>query len=105
MKDETVICDVLDALATNLDGTRSAPEYFLRRRRVLHRVPAYAIRKKRLDRNPVGKGKLDYFRWTDGQHRLWLDYDGRFGLSDADCAAVRERAADRPGECDTEAGR
>jgi hypothetical protein len=28
LKDESVVCDVLDALAFNLDGTRAAPEYF-----------------------------------------------------------------------------
>jgi integrase len=58
LKAESVICDVLDALATNLDGTRSAPEYFSRRRRVMHRVLAYAIRKQRLDANPMGKARL-----------------------------------------------
>lgn len=54
-KDEAVVCDVLDALATNLDGTRSAPDYFSRRRRVLHRALAYAVRKKRLNVNPSAK--------------------------------------------------
>ncbi len=58
LKDESVICDVLDALATNLDGSRSAPDYFSRRRRALHRALAYAIRKKRLDVNPLGKANL-----------------------------------------------
>jgi hypothetical protein len=63
LKDESVVCDILDALATNLDGTRSAPEYFSRRRRALHRVLAYAIRKKRLDRNPVSIANLPE-SWT-----------------------------------------
>jgi integrase len=58
LKDEAVVCDVLDVLATNLDGTRSAPEYFSRRRRALHRALAYAIRKKRLDTNPLSMANL-----------------------------------------------
>jgi len=57
-KDESVVCDVLDALATNLDGARSAPDYFSRRRRALHRALAYAIRKKRLDTNPLSMASL-----------------------------------------------
>jgi integrase len=58
LKDESVISDVLDALAINLDGTRSAPDYFSRRRRVLHRVLGYAVRKKRLGANPVSQSNL-----------------------------------------------
>jgi len=56
--DESVVCDVLDALAVNLDGQRAAPEYFSRRRRVLHRVLGYAVRMKRLEANPVSTGNL-----------------------------------------------
>jgi hypothetical protein len=48
LEDESVVCDVLDALATRLDGKSAAPEYFARRRRVLHRTLGYAVRKKRL---------------------------------------------------------
>ncbi len=62
-KDESVVCDVLGALAVNLDGKRSAPDYFSRRRRVLHRVLGYAVRKKRLDINPVSKNNLPE-SWT-----------------------------------------
>lgn len=58
LKDESVVCDVLDVLTVNLDGTSSAPEYFSRRRRVLHRMLGYAVRKKRLDINPVSKKNL-----------------------------------------------
>lgn len=47
-EDESVVCDVLDALATRLDGKSAAPDYFARGRRVLHRVLGYAVRKKRL---------------------------------------------------------
>jgi integrase len=65
-EDESAVCDVLDALAANLDGTRAAPEYFSRRRRVLHRVFGYAVRKKRLDRNPVSKRNLPE-AWTAPQ--------------------------------------
>ena len=43
-----MVCDVLDALAVNLDGSPAAPDYFSRRRRVLHKVLGYAVRKKRL---------------------------------------------------------
>ena len=57
-KDESVVCDILGALAVNLDGTRAAPEYFSRRRCVLHRVLGYAVRKKRLGTNPVSKHNL-----------------------------------------------
>jgi len=57
-REESVVCDVLDVLAVKLDGTRSAPDYFSRRRRVLHRVLGYAVRKKRLDANPVSKYNL-----------------------------------------------
>lgn len=58
LQDPAVVCDVLDALAVNLDGSASSPEYFSRRRRVLHKMLAYAVRKKRLDKNPVSKPNL-----------------------------------------------
>ncbi len=54
-ENEAVVCDVLDALAVNLDGAQAAPEYFSRRRRVLHRVLGYAVRKQRLEKNPLSK--------------------------------------------------
>lgn len=57
-EDESVVCDVLDALATRLDGKSAAPDYFARRRRVLHRVLGYAVRKKRLEKNPLSKNNL-----------------------------------------------
>jgi integrase len=65
-KDESVVCDVLDSLAINLNGMRAAPEYFSRRRRVLHRVLGYAVRRKRLDTNPVSKKNLPD-SWTPPQ--------------------------------------
>lgn len=58
LDDASVVCDVLDALAVNLDGRAAAPEYFSRRRRVLHKMLGYAVRKKRLKKNPVSKGNL-----------------------------------------------
>jgi integrase len=61
-----VVCDVLDALAVNLNGKPAAPEYFSRRRRVLHRVLGYAVRKKRLSQNPLSKGNLPE-GWTPPQ--------------------------------------
>ena len=63
LEDESVICDVLDALATLLDGKPAAPDYFARRRRVLHRVLVYAVRKKRLAENPLSKNNLPQ-GWT-----------------------------------------
>jgi integrase len=65
-EDGAVVCDVLDALSVNLDGSPSAAEYFSRRRRVLHKVLGYAVRKKRLDKNPVSKGNLPE-GWTPPQ--------------------------------------
>ena len=65
-QDPSLVCDVLDALAVNLDGKPAAPEYFSRRRRLLHRVLGYAIRKKRLSTNPLSKGNLPE-GWTPPQ--------------------------------------
>lgn len=58
LEDASVTCDVLDALAINLDGQAAAAQYFSRRRRVLHKVLGYAVRKGRLEKNPVGKDNL-----------------------------------------------
>ena len=54
LTDASVVADVLDALAVNLDGKPASPAYFSRRRRVLHRALGYAVRKKYLDVNPLG---------------------------------------------------
>ena len=48
---------MLEALTVILDGSPAAPDYFSRRRRVLHKALGYAVHKKRLDKNPVSKGK------------------------------------------------
>jgi integrase len=66
LEDPSVICDVLDALAVNLNGKPAAPEYFSRRRRVLHRALGYAVRKKRLSKNPLSKANLPE-GWTPPQ--------------------------------------
>ena len=66
IQDPAVVCDVLDALAVRLDGKPAAPLYFSRRRRVLHRALGYAVRKKRLDKNPLSKGNLPE-DWTPPQ--------------------------------------
>jgi integrase len=58
LTDGALVGDMLDTLARCLDGTPAAPDYFARRRRVMHRVLAYAVRKKRLDKNPLTKGNL-----------------------------------------------
>ncbi len=57
-EDQSVVWDVLDSIATKLDGTAAAPDYFARRRRVLHRVLGHAVRKKRLEKNPLTKSNL-----------------------------------------------
>jgi integrase len=58
LEDPAVVADVLDALAVNLNGKPAAPEYFSRRRRMLHRALGYAVRKKRLSQNPLSKANL-----------------------------------------------
>jgi integrase len=58
LTDPAVVCDILDALTVNLNGKPAAPEYFSRRRRVMHRALAYAVRKKRLAVNPLSKANL-----------------------------------------------
>ena len=37
-----------------------------------------------------------YREWADGQHRLYTDYDGKFGMDPAAHAAARHRAAEQP---------
>jgi integrase len=65
-EDASVVCDVLDDLAVKLDGQPASPQYFSRRRRVLHRALGYAVRKKRLDKNPLSKSNLPE-DWTPPQ--------------------------------------
>jgi len=58
LNDGAMVSDVLDVLARCLDGSPAAADYFARRRRVMHRVLAFAVRKKRLDKNPLSKANL-----------------------------------------------
>lgn len=53
LEDDKTLRLVLDALATKLDGTPVAPDYFGRRRRVLYNVLKYAVRQGRLSANPL----------------------------------------------------
>jgi len=62
LDDETVI-DVLDVLATLLDGTPAAPDYYARRLRVVRTCVGFAVRKKRLAKNPFLAGNLPE-HWT-----------------------------------------
>ncbi len=57
-EDPAVVGDLLDALSRKLDGTPAAPDYFSRRRRVMHRVLSYTVRRKRLSVNPLSKPNL-----------------------------------------------
>ena len=57
LDDPAVISELLDVLSRKLDGTPAASDYFSRRR-VMHRVFSYAVRKKRLRGNPLGKARL-----------------------------------------------
>ena len=42
-----------------------------------------------------------YREWADGQHRLHADYEGRFGMDDAEHAAVISRACEPPARPET----
>jgi hypothetical protein len=39
-----------------------------------------------------------YREWADGQHRLYTDYEGKFGMDDADHAAAISRACEPQAE-------
>lgn len=58
LEDPAVASDLLDTLGRKLDGSPATPDYFSRRRRVMHRVLAYAVRKRRLSTNPFSKANL-----------------------------------------------
>jgi integrase len=53
LTDDKTVRQVLDALATKLDGTPAAPDYLDRRRRVLYNILKYAVRLGRLTDNPL----------------------------------------------------
>ena len=61
--DDAVVTDVLDALASRLDGRPAAPDYYARRLRVTRTCLGYAVRKKRLAKNPLLAANLPE-HWT-----------------------------------------
>lgn len=63
LNDDAVVTDVLDALARRLDGTPAAPDYYARRLRVARTCLGYAVRRKRLPRNPLLAANLPE-HWT-----------------------------------------
>jgi hypothetical protein len=47
------------------------------------------------------KARQGYRKWADGQHRLYGDHQGEFGMDEAEHAAAINRAAEpQVGECD-----
>jgi integrase len=58
LEDPDLAGELLEVLSRKLDGTPAAPDYFSRRRRVMHRVLGYAVRKRRLAVNPLSKANL-----------------------------------------------
>ena len=36
--------------------------------------------------------RQEYRKFAEGQHQLWLDYEGKFGLDDAEYAAAVARS-------------
>jgi hypothetical protein len=37
------------------------------------------------------QARLDYRQWAEDEHRLWVDFNGEFGLDEADYAAAIAR--------------
>lgn len=64
LEDPAVAAALLDVLGRKLDGTPAAPDYYSRRRRVMHRVLSHAVRAKRLEANPLSKPALPEGRPT-----------------------------------------
>lgn len=58
LSDDAAATDMLNALATNLDGKPAAPDYVARRRRVIRTCLNFAVRKKRLTANPLASRNL-----------------------------------------------
>ena len=58
LEDPEVTLGLLEVFGRKLDGSPASPDYYSRRRRVMHRVLAYAVRKKRLSANPLSKANL-----------------------------------------------
>jgi hypothetical protein len=49
------------------------------------------------------QARRDYREWAEGEHHLWTDYNGEFGIDAAEYAAAIARAetaggADQPGD-------
>jgi hypothetical protein len=63
LNDDEVVIDVLDALASRIDGTPAAPDYYARRFRVTRTCLSYAVRKKRIPKNPLLAANLPG-HWT-----------------------------------------
>jgi integrase len=63
LSDDAVVTDVLDALATRLDGRQAAPDYYARRLRVTRTCLSYAVRKERLVKNPLLSANMPE-HWT-----------------------------------------
>jgi hypothetical protein len=40
------------------------------------------------------RARQDYREWAEGQHRLYRDYEGKFGMGDTEYAAAIARAAE-----------
>ena len=90
-----VTSDILQALATRLDGKPAAPSFYVRRRQLLHRVLGAAVRQKRLTVNPLDR---DQVSWTapmepDGvvDPRSVASADLIAGILDA-CPSIGRRA-------------
>jgi len=63
LNDDTVVTRVLDALASRMDGQQAAPDYYARRLRVTRTCLTFAVRKKRLPKNPFLAANLPE-HWT-----------------------------------------
>ena len=63
LNDDAVVTRVLDALASRMDGQQAAPDYYARRLRVTRTCLTFAVRKKRLPKNPLLSANLPE-HWT-----------------------------------------
>ena len=55
---------------------------------------AVSRKNKTARRTSEARARQDYREWAEGQHRLWVDYEGKFGMDDAAYAAAIARAAE-----------
>jgi hypothetical protein len=63
LNEDAVVTRVLDALASRMDGGQAAPDYYARRLRVTRTCLTFAVRKKRLPKNPFLSANLPE-HWT-----------------------------------------